>query len=53
MSQSVYIQYVLGVFYSIIIVWSAVSDEGVYINSNGGRIKDVRLQWGEVPSSIG
>ena len=29
------------------------TDEGVYVNSNGGRIKDVRLQWGEVPSSIG
>ena len=23
------------------------------MNSGGGRIKDVRLQWGEVPSSIG
>ena len=23
------------------------------MNANGGRIKDVRLQWGEVPSSIG
>ena len=30
-----------------------LSDEGVYMNANGGRIKDVRLQWGEVPSSIG
>jgi len=28
-------------------------DEGVYVNSSGGQIKDVRLQWGEVPSSIG
>ena len=25
----------------------------MYINASGGRIKDVRLQWGEVPSSIG
>ena len=32
---------------------SPTADEGVYINSGGGRIKDVRLQWGEVPSSIG
>ena len=30
-----------------------LSDEGVYMNANGGRIKDVRLQWGEVPSFIG
>ena len=29
------------------------TDEGAYINASGGRIKDVRLQWGEVPSSIG
>ncbi|CAI7997160.1 Misshapen-like kinase 1 [Geodia barretti] len=28
------------------------NNEGVYINASGGRIKDVRLQWGEVPSSI-
>ena len=28
-------------------------DEGVYVNSNGGQVKDSRLQWGEVPSSIG
>ncbi len=30
-----------------------VSDEGVYVNSSGGQLKDSRLQWGEVPSSIG
>ena len=29
------------------------TDEGVYVNSAGGQIKDIRLQWGEVPSSIG
>lgn len=29
------------------------ADEGVYVNSNGGQLKDSRLQWGEVPSSIG
>ena len=29
------------------------TDEGVYVNSTGGQIKDIRLQWGEVPSSIG
>ncbi len=23
------------------------------MNSNGGQVKDSRLQWGEVPSSIG
>jgi hypothetical protein len=28
-------------------------DEGVYVNSTGGPIKDTRLQWGEIPSSIG
>lgn len=28
------------------------NNEGVYMSSSGGRIKDVRLQWGEVPSSI-
>ncbi len=30
-----------------------ISDEGVYVNTSGGQIKDIRLQWGEVPSSIG
>ena len=29
------------------------SDEGVYVNSTGGPVKDTRLQWGEIPSSIG
>jgi hypothetical protein len=28
-------------------------DEGVYMDSSGGQVKDVRLQWGEIPSSIG
>ena len=28
-------------------------DEGVYVNAAGGQLKDSRLQWGEVPSSIG
>ncbi len=28
-------------------------DEGVYINATGEQAKDVRLQWGEIPSSIG
>lgn len=27
-------------------------NEGVYVNSTGGPIKDTRLQWGEIPSSI-
>lgn len=27
-------------------------NEGVYVNSAGSQIKDIRLQWGEVPSSI-
>lgn len=27
-------------------------NEGVYVNANGGQLKDSRLQWGEVPSSI-
>jgi len=27
-------------------------NEGVYVNSAGGPIKDTRLQWGEIPSSI-
>ena len=30
-----------------------LTDEGVYVNSTGGPIKDTRLQWGEIPSSIG
>ena len=29
------------------------TDEGVYVDSNGRPTKDVQLQWGEVPSSIG
>ena len=32
---------------------SVFSDEGVYVNSAGGPAKDTRLQWGEIPSSIG
>ena len=28
-------------------------DEGVYVDSNGKPTKDIQLQWGEVPSSIG
>lgn len=27
-------------------------NEGVYMDSSGGQVKDVRLQWGEIPSSI-
>ena len=30
-----------------------VTDEGVYVDSNGRPTKDIQLQWGEVPSSIG
>jgi len=30
-----------------------VTDEGVYVDSNGKPTKDIQLQWGEVPSSIG
>lgn len=30
-----------------------LSDEGVYVDSNGRPTKDIQLQWGEVPSSIG
>lgn len=30
-----------------------LTDEGVYVSSSGGPIKDTRLQWGEIPSSIG
>lgn len=30
-----------------------ITDEGVYMDSSGGQVKDVRLQWGEIPSSIG
>ena len=33
--------------------WCVFADEGVYVNSTGGPIKDTRLQWGEIPSSIG
>ena len=29
------------------------TDEGVYVDSLGELIKDTRLQWGEVPTSIG
>ena len=29
------------------------TDEGVYVDSNGKPTKDIQLQWGEVPSSIG
>ena len=29
------------------------TDEGVYVDSSGSQMKDVRLQWGEIPSSIG
>ena len=31
----------------------AIPDEGVYVNFHGEVIRDVRLQWGEAPSSIG
>ena len=34
-------------------VYCYLTDEGVYVNSAGGPIKDTRLQWGEIPSSIG
>ena len=30
-----------------------ITDEGVYVDSLGELIKDTRLQWGEVPTSIG
>ena len=29
------------------------ADEGVYVDSNGEMLRDARLQWGEVPTSIG
>lgn len=28
-------------------------DEGVYVNTYGRIIKDVVLQWGEMPTSVG
>lgn len=28
-------------------------DEGVYVNTFGRIIKDVVLQWGEMPTSVG
>lgn len=31
----------------------SIIDEGVYVNASGGQVKDSRLQWAEVPSSIG
>jgi hypothetical protein len=30
-----------------------VLDEGVYVDGDGHPIKDIRLQWGEEPSSVG
>ena len=30
-----------------------VSDEGVYINTYGKVTKNVVLQWGEMPTSVG
>ena len=29
------------------------ADEGAYVDSNGEMLRDARLQWGEVPTSIG
>ena len=34
-------------------VYVVSTDEGVYVDSNGKPTKDIQLQWGEVPSSIG
>lgn len=40
-------------FIRLSIIVSCPTDEGVYINASGEQVKDVRLQWGEIPSSIG
>ena len=30
-----------------------ISDEGVYVDTNGKVTKNVVLQWGELPTSVG
>ena len=29
------------------------TDEGVFVDTNGAAFKDVILQWGELPTSVG
>lgn len=31
----------------------SLSDEGVYVDTNGKITKNVVLQWGELPTSVG
>ena len=47
-SQSIHVIFKVKFLLMIIL-----TDEVVYMNSTGGPIKDTRLQWGAIPSSIG
>lgn len=40
-------------FNDIFIYEKLFSDEGVYVNTYGKVTKNVTLQWGEMPSSVG
>lgn len=41
---------ILQEFYQLYLL---ISDEGVYVDSNGKVTKNVVLQWGELPTSVG
>ena len=40
-------------FYAYVILFNALTDEGVYMDGNGRMAKEMRLQWGETPTSVG
>ena len=41
------------VFFFLTRLFSRCADEGVYVDLMGRQLRDVRLQWGEAPTSIG
>ena len=41
------------ILYVSFLFLSLCSDEGVFIDTNGAAFKDVIVQWGELPTSVG
>ena len=47
-------QTVVSVLFCCDVCWCCcVVDEGVYVDTFGDVVRDIRLQWGELPTSVG